>query len=226
MILEPGLSPVAISGLILAGGASSRFGEPKALALLHGRPLVSWVASALAPFCEEVLVSIGIRSEEAGFRDAVPAARLVRDRRGDQGPIEGLRRGCEAARGVLLALAPCDAPLLQPGLYRALLRTMADHEAAVPRLRIFDPVRAVYRRSAVLRVLDREPKAIRSPSSLVDRLDVAFLEGWPLFRADMRLASFIDVNRRQDLDRVLPMAVDALRATPAGPRFATSPGLG
>ncbi len=216
----------SISGLVLAGGASSRFGEPKALALFHGRPLVSWVASALAPLCSEVLVSIGIRSDEEAFRNAVPGARLVRDRHGDRGPIEGLQRGCDAARGEILAVAPCDAPLLQTDLYEALLHMLEGHEAAVPRFRVFDPVRAVYRRGAVLRALGRAPGAIRSPSSVVDRLDAVFLEGAALLHADATLASFIDVNRQDDLTRALPFALMETRSNIPGPQAPDLPAPG
>ena len=193
----------SVSGLILAGGASSRFGEPKPLATFRGRPLVGWVASALAPLCGELVVSIAVGHDVNVFRAAIPAARFARDRQGDRGPIEGLRRGMEVARGQTVLVAPCDAPLLGPNLYRSLVQVLRDHEAAVPRPEVLDPVRAVYRRDAVLRILERDGEDVRSPSSLVDRLDAVFLEGRSLRRADPALASFIDVNRREDLEQAL-----------------------
>ncbi len=193
-----GAKPIA-SGLILAGGASRRFGEPKPFASFRGRPLVRWVASVLEPLCDEILISIATRADEAAFRRAVPNARLVRDVHGNRGPIEGILRGFLEGRGPTMLVAPCDAPLLHPGLYGALARLLGDHEAAVPRPGSMDPVRAVYRRDAVLRALHRTGPGIQSPSALVDRLDAVFLEGQPLCRADPTLASFVDVNRRADL---------------------------
>ncbi len=192
-----------ISGLILAGGASSRFGEPKPLATLHGRPLVAWVASALSPHCDELLISVGIHDDEDAFRQAVPRARLVRDARDECGPIEGIRRGCLAAHGPVVLVAPSDAPFLCPSLHRALLGLLRDHDASIPRPAVMDPARAVYRRGAVLQVLRQEGDSVGSPSALVDRLDATFLEGEPLRRADPASASFIDVNRREDLERAV-----------------------
>lgn len=188
-----------VSGLILAGGRSSRFGEPKPLATLHGRSLVSWVALAIAPFCGELLVSIGAQADATGFRRAVPGARLVRDIQSDRGPIEGFSRGFRAAGRPIVLVVPSDAPLLRPSLLRALCRALGDHDAAVPRPGVMDPVRAVYRREAVLATIDAHSDVVRSPSSLVDRLDAVFLEGEDLTRADPIRASFIDVNRREDL---------------------------
>lgn len=189
-----------VSGLILAGGASSRFGEPKPLATLQGRALVRWVASALAPLSDELILSIGVDDDALAFGRAVPEARLVRDLRMDRGPIEGLHRGLLASRGELVAVAPSDAPLLSPDLHLGLLRILEKHDAAVPRLRIMDPVRAVYRRDAALRAIQDGGPA-RSPSALVDRLDAVFMEEDALRLADPSLVSFIDVNRREDLER-------------------------
>lgn len=194
-----------LTGLVLAGGASRRFGERKPLATLRGRPLVQWVASALRSLTADLVVSIGVRDDLAAFRDAVPGARFVRDGAGDRGPIEGLRCGMETSGDDLVLVAPSDAPLIRPELYVALLGILDDHDAAVPRVDVFDPVRAVYRRDAVLRVL-HDDGTVGSPSAMVDRLDVAFLEGGGLRRADAALASFIDINRREDLERAASLA--------------------
>lgn len=184
------------TALILAGGESRRFGGRKPLAPFEGRPLVRWVADALADLCDELLVSIGTGDDALPYLEAVPAARVVRDARGERGPIEGFLQGFRAARGDPVFVAPADAPLLRSGLYRALLARLGDHDAAVPRHSAMDPVRAVYRRSPVLRSLAED---VASPSALVDRLDAVFLQGPDLRAADPALASFVDVNRTEDL---------------------------
>ena len=147
---------------------------------------------------DEILLSIRATDEAWPFQEAVPAARVVRDATGDRGPIEGLERGFAAARGEVVLVAPCDAPLLRPALYGGLLASLGAHEAAVPRHEAMDPVRAVYRRAAALRAL-RDP-GIVSPSALVAHLDAVFLAGDALRAVDPGLASFMDVNRPEDLE--------------------------
>lgn len=192
------------TGLVLAGGASRRFGEAKALALFHGKPMVQRVCEVLASRCDELLVSVAAEADLRRFDAATAGARMVCDARNDCGPIEGFRQGFAAARGELVLVAPSDAPLLRGTLFDGLLSVLGEHEAAVPRHEVMDPVRAVYRREAVLRVL--RDLHVASPSALVDRLDAVFLEGKALEAVDPSGVSFLDVNRREDLDGALRVA--------------------
>ena len=191
------------TALILAGGSSRRFGRPKALEVVAGTTIVERVVEAVAPFAGEVVVSIAEAPLAETLRRLLPTAAFVIDRRQGKGPIEGIIRGIEVARGERLLVAPCDAPLLQPELYRLLLASLGAHDAAVPKLDVFDPVRAVYRTAALRRILSRPELDLPSPSSLVDRLDAVFVLEDQLRTVDPQLDSFLDVNEASDLELVL-----------------------
>jgi len=193
---------VRVSALILAGGTSERFGRPKALIELAGRPLIVHVADAMGSLADETIVSVAGPEMEGRIRPFLPHAVFARDRRPGAGPIEGFRQGFRAAAGEVVLVAPCDAPLLRPALYRLLLGVLGDHDAAVPKFDVLDPVRAVYRRKRVLEVLDAAPD-VPSPSALVDRLQVVFLGPDQIRTADPDLASFLDVDTQKDLDEVV-----------------------
>jgi len=202
------LNATAIPGsvdtaLILAGGSSRRFGRPKALEVVAGTTIVERVVEAVAPFAGEVVVSIAEAPLAETLRRLLPTAAFVIDRRQGKGPIEGIIRGIEVARGERLLVAPCDAPLLQPELYRLLLASLGAHDAAVPKLDVFDPVRAVYRTAALRRILSGPKVDLPSPSSLVDRLDAVFVLEDQLRTVDPRLDSFLDVNEASDLELVV-----------------------
>jgi len=193
------LAPV-MSALILAGGASSRFGKSKALVEVAGRPLLSHVASAMHFLADETVVSVADEESAKQLRQIDPEAMFVRDERGSRGPIEGFLQGFRKARGEIVLVGPCDAPLIRPEMYRLLLGVLRDHDAAVPRLDVFDPVRAVYRRSVVLSVV--EESEVESPSALVDRLRATFVGPDSLRVVDPNLDSFLDVNTQDDLEEV------------------------
>lgn len=165
--------------------------------------MIRRVADVLLQKAEELVVSTTNAKQTRELSEVLPEATFARDRRQDRGPIEGLWRGLEAARGDLVLVAPCDAPFLGTGLYDVLLRVLGNHDAAVPRLEVMDPLRAVYRKEAPLRTLRMDRGGISSPSALVDRLDVRFVDRASLRRVDSRLASFMDVNTLEDYNRAL-----------------------
>ncbi len=190
------------TALILAGGQSRRFGRPKSLLEIGGVPMVRRVADVMVGLTEELLVSVANADMEAALQSVVPEAAFAVDRRDGQGPIEGFRCGFEAAHGDRVLVAPCDAPLLRPALYRLLIEAIGERDAAVPRFDVIDPVRGVYRRKVVLDVL-ASGSEVPSPSALVDRLDAVFVDPPRLRLADPDLSSFLDVNTRDDLENIL-----------------------
>lgn len=106
-----------ILGAILAGGASSRFGSDKALALLDGRSLIDHVAAALAPHVAALIVCGRTHRDFETVADR-PAAEL--------GPLGGLNGALHhAARQGFDAVVslPCDTPVLPPELLPALIAT-------------------------------------------------------------------------------------------------------
>jgi molybdenum cofactor guanylyltransferase len=111
----------ALTGVLLVGGASSRFGSPKALARVNGETLAGRGTRLLATVCEEVLV-VGKRGELP--LDMLDDATPVR------APIAGVVSGLRAAAHDPVLFLPVDCPLMTPGSLRRLGRACRD--AAVP----------------------------------------------------------------------------------------------
>jgi molybdopterin-guanine dinucleotide biosynthesis protein A len=128
--------------VLLVGGAGSRFGSPKPLALLGDESLADRAWSVLA-WCDE-RVAFGKRS------DKVALAFPVRDdNQPVRAPIAGLVAGLRAARNDVCLFLPVDCPLVGEAELRALTESCRD--AAVPQT---GPLPGAYRRSA-LAVLER-----------------------------------------------------------------------
>lgn len=114
-------SASSLAGVVLAGGASSRFGRDKAEEVWRGRTLLDWSVAALDPLCDTVFVA---GRDHPGFAS-------VADRpRAGLGPLGGLAGALTAARNKgydrLLSL-PCDTPHLP----RDLLAYLAGSQSAV-----------------------------------------------------------------------------------------------
>jgi CTP:molybdopterin cytidylyltransferase MocA len=124
------MKPAAI---VLAAGEGRRFGSPKQLALLHGRPLLQHVLDAVnaAPGVGEVLLVLGAHADaiEAGVR--LGGARIVRCDDWREGMAASLRAG-------VAALAPDAATALillgdQPLVTAAVIHRVLDRAAAIER---------------------------------------------------------------------------------------------
>jgi len=112
-----------VAGLVLAGGRSVRFGGEKAVAMLGGRPLMLLAAERLRSICDTVGASVrpGSEAEAVAKSAGMPT---IYDEPGDAlGPLAGVKAGliwAEARGARLLAVSPCDAPLLPENLYTRL----------------------------------------------------------------------------------------------------------
>lgn len=113
-----------VCGIVLAAGAGSRFGGPKALA--HAADGTPWIALAVAALraggCDDVVVVLGAGADAAA--PLVPAgARSIVVADWARGLARSLAAGLDAAAGAdRVVVVPVDIPALAPA---ALARVLA-----------------------------------------------------------------------------------------------------
>jgi molybdopterin-guanine dinucleotide biosynthesis protein A len=123
---------LSIAGLVLAGGRSHRFGQDKALAQFGERTLLQLSLDRFA-VCQ--LRAVAVRGEGPAAEHARDlGAAVVRDGPDTaEGPLAGIAAGlawASANGSILVAIAPCDAPLLAWSHYGRLLDEMGKARAA------------------------------------------------------------------------------------------------
>ena len=140
--LEKHLSKLKATGILLAGGKSSRMKENKAFLKLQGQSLAERSLAVLDSVFEEVLISSNKSELFAGFPFPV-----IQDSRPARGPLEGVYQGLQAASYDSVFFAACDMPFLQAEVIRFIARWLPKYDAAVPRLRSgLHPLHAFYHR--------------------------------------------------------------------------------
>jgi CTP:molybdopterin cytidylyltransferase MocA len=131
---------VPVAAIVLAAGASSRFGSPKALAILDGRPILEHVLDAIRTAgIENVVVVLGNAAQE--IEDGIEWLDERRVRNPDPRYLSGsLQVGLAAVleleppvRGVLIALG--DQPRTRPEVIHALVAAGREvrHPVVIPR---------------------------------------------------------------------------------------------
>jgi molybdenum cofactor guanylyltransferase len=113
------------SGILLAGGASRRFGRPKVVEPLDGAPLFHWPLRALLGCCDDVVIVLAPDMPEPPLPDNADRARFVRDSVAYEGPLAGTRVGLEHVRREYAVLVAAD----MPGVTAQLLSLMAERAA-------------------------------------------------------------------------------------------------
>lgn len=120
------------TGAILAGGASSRMGRPKAdLVLSDGRRMAQTIAATLSALCNRVVI--------VGQCEGLLHLQRIADRTPGLGPIGGVEATLASAVDDQYLICPCDAPLLTVELLRRLLVDdgaaacvfQSDHQASI-----------------------------------------------------------------------------------------------
>ena len=184
-----------MTGLLLAGGGSTRMGTDKALLEVEGEPLGARVLRALREACETVLVASG-----DGRRLGALGAPQVADALPEAGPLAGIVAGLEAASTALVAVVAVDMPFASAAVLTLLAERWNGEDAVVP---VTDqgpePLHAVYATSAaptLRRLLDQGVLSIRRA---LEAIDTVFVEEPDWRAADPSGRFAFNVNRPEDL---------------------------
>jgi molybdopterin-guanine dinucleotide biosynthesis protein A len=179
------VAPERLTGVLLVGGASSRFGSPKALARLVDETLADRGWRTLET-CDERL-AVGKLAD--GLELPFP---VVDDGSPVRAPIAGLVAGLALSETDLCVFLPVDCPLVTAELLHRLADACAGADAAVPQT---GPLPGAYRKRA-LPVLQRRLAAERlSLRDALAELDARTIE------LDERLLA--NVNTVDDLRRLV-----------------------
>ena len=199
---------------MLAGGRSSRMGEPKAGLEWHGSTLLRRVTGLAARGVDGPVVVVRAPGQDL---PALPASvEVVEDTASAHGPLEGIATGLEALheRATHAFVCSTDLPLLHPAYVRVLARAGQDVDVALPVVGGHrQPLAACYRTSLAARARELLAQDRARPAFLLEGADVRVLDERELL-ADTALA-----ERDPQLQSVrgvnTPEELRALRELPA-----------
>lgn len=118
-----------ITGVILAGGKSSRMGgEPKGLLSYKGKTFVELIFTTLTEICAEVIISA---NSERYNSFSYP---VIADKHLDIGPLGGIHSALQFSGSELNIFVPCDMSFVDLGLLKSMVGSASGFEAVVPEL--------------------------------------------------------------------------------------------
>lgn len=138
-----------ITGVILAGGKSKRFGSNKALIDVHGIPIVQHLYNQLRFLIRNVNV-ITNSPEEIRHLGLAMYPDLINDR----GPIGGIHSALENSFSQWVFVTPCDLPHFSYKLLPVLANTIGDDDAVCfTKERRVEPLPALFNRKSLNKLI-------------------------------------------------------------------------
>jgi molybdopterin-guanine dinucleotide biosynthesis protein A len=185
-----------ITGAVLAGGKSLRFGKNKALQQFRGKRLLDLAIESLRPFCDPVMVVV---NEIEPYLDT--GVMMVSDIIPHQGPLGGIYTALLFSRTEWVMVKAVDMPFLVPEMVSLLIDAKEGFDAVVHiRNDFYDPLLAMYNR----RCLPAIARQLEMPDQrkVIDfyrkiRLGCIAEEEWR--KVDPDALSFKNVNTPSDL---------------------------
>lgn len=192
-----------LTGVVLAGGRSSRFGRDKLAEPFLGAPLLHHTLERVGAVCGELVLVLAPGSPEPSL-PAGRRVRLARDAAPYEGPLAGAHAGLLGVRTELALLVGGDMPGLVPEVVEEMVRAASDPSveavalADAGRLRPLPSlVRVAPAVRAAVALLETDRRRLRE---LLGALRVAAVDEatWTALDPDRR--SLLDVDEPADLE--------------------------
>ncbi len=188
---------IACSGAVLAGGASRRFGQDKAHAMLAGKPLVSYVVETLQALFEDVLI---VTNQPVSYErfDVTVVSDIVRG----AGSLGGLLTALVHARAERCFVVACDMPFLNGALIRRMLGTCEGYDVVVPELKgELQPLHGIYSKRCIGHIQERIAEGEFRIFDFYPKVLTLHLEERVCREVDPENRSFENINTQEELTR-------------------------
>ncbi len=191
----------SLTGVILAGGKSSRMGANKALLTIDGQNLVQRLVARLERLCDHIVL---VANDPDPYRElGLP---IVGDVFPGNGPLAGIHAGLSASTTAHCLVVACDMPHASVDLGEYMARQTAGYDVVVPAHRGgLEPLHALYSRSCLPHIEARLTAAGRRDLRIISFYpDVAVRQ---VVEAEIEpfghpTVIFYNINTREDYERL------------------------
>ncbi len=185
-----------MTGIVLIGGKSSRFGTDKVVARVGEKSLLTHVTDVIAPLFDEVILIGHKREGLAGFK-------VVEDVYPGRGPLGGIYTALSAAGYPQCFIFAADMPNLNEGLIRHMISVADDHDAVIP---IWskgrEPLHAIYHKRILPVVAGLLEKNVLRIFDLLKSVDTLAVPEETIRSYTDPEKTFANINTLHDMNRL------------------------
>jgi molybdopterin-guanine dinucleotide biosynthesis protein A len=189
-----------ISGIILAGGRSSRLGHDKILEKIGDKSLLERVISRIDTFSENIII---VTAHERTFAPLArhPKVKTVSDILPGHGSLGGIYTGLVTSSSFYNLVVAADMPFLNESLLRYMIDKAEGYDFVLPQVEgLFEPLHAVYSRNCIAPIKTILEQGKRVIIELFNYVKVRYIEAEEVERFDPEHLSFFNINTREELE--------------------------
>ena len=189
---------LTVSGIVLAGGQSSRLGTDKSFVNMNGQPLIEQIVAKLARLSDDVIIVTNSPEKYDHLE-----VRVVGDIYPGKGALGGIYSGLKSAANTHSLVVACDMPFLDLNLLRYMILLARGHDVVIPRVGgLPEPLHAIYSKRC-LEPIDR--LLARGGLKIIDffpEVRVRYVEEDEVDIFDPQHLSFFNVNVPGDVEEM------------------------
>ena len=187
-----------VTGVILAGGKSSRYGKNKALVEIDGTPLIERVLRVMEPLFSSIVLITNTPGTYAFLKVS-----MFEDRIKGLGPLGGIFTGLKVISEKAGFFVACDMPSLNSDLIRYLASVRKGYDVVVPTFSgKFEALHALYTKNCLKGIEALINDGIYQTIQLFQSVHVRYVEENDIRRFDPEFSSFSNINKPEELRKV------------------------
>ena len=189
----------ATTGIILAGGKSSRLGSEKALAKLGEKSLIELTVDCLSTICQAIIV-VTNQNLINPIKAIQLNVKLVLDFYPGKGALGGVYTGLASTDTYYSLIVGCDMPFLNRDLLNHLIYSAPGFDAVVPEINgMIEPLHAIYSKNCLITIKQLLDQGDLRVSKLVSLVKTRYVNQSEIDKFDPEHLSFFNINTQKDL---------------------------
>ena len=187
-----------ITGAILAGGYSKRFGKNKAFVEIGGKKLIERIIDIFRPIFDDILI-VSNSPEEYEFTGCP----VIRDALPVKGPLVGIYSALLASKNKYIFISACDMPFINPGLIGYMIEKKKGYDIIVPSFeeKKLEPLHAIYSKTCLPYIKNKISIHEKRVISFYPDLLVYKLKKDEIIKYDPQFLSFYNINTNEDFKK-------------------------
>ncbi|HJN63567.1 MAG TPA: molybdenum cofactor guanylyltransferase [Flavobacteriales bacterium] len=191
-----------ITGIILAGGLSSRMGKDKSFIQLDEHKMIEKIIALIRPFCDELLISANKNKyKDFGYE-------IIKDKHKRIGPLGGIISCLNESSHELNIIISCDTPNISGKTILKLLQESKNYDITLPCYNNrCEPLIAVYNRNCVEKLELMANSSSYKLQTIINNLNSNIIH----FEESDKVEEFININSKKDLKKYLNLKNNTLK---------------